>query len=218
MPALVQPSSENEDSDEKLDDQHSSQAAAEQTKGTDEADLAITEKDLENSKLGLVKTTSGCLTVAADHEATIASREEELTVIAECKQILQESTAGAVAQTYSFLQMSSNMDLKRGEITVLLKNLAKSHHSAALAQLASRIGVVMQYGGAAQGVFDKVKSFITDMIAKSGKEAEEDAAEKAYCIEEMAKTEAKKSELGDDIEKSTTTIEQIVSKYLSTLF
>ena len=33
MPALVQPSSENEDSDEKLDDQHSSQAAAEQTGG-----------------------------------------------------------------------------------------------------------------------------------------------------------------------------------------
>lgn len=195
-----------------LDDQKSGKAAAEQKKATDEADLTITEKDLENSQLELAKTTSGCLTVAADHEATIASREEELTVIAECKKILQESTAGAVAQSYGFLQMSTNSDLKRGEITALLKNLAKSHHSAALAQLASRIGVVMQYGGAAQGVFDKVKSLITDMIAKLEKEAEEDAAEKAYCDEEMAKTEAKKAELEDDIEKLSTKIEQAASK------
>ena len=92
---------------ENLDDQRSSRAAAEQTKATDEADLAITEKDLENSKLELAKTTSGCLTVAADHDATIASREEELTVIAECENILQEPTAGAVAQTYSFLQTAT---------------------------------------------------------------------------------------------------------------
>merc|ERR1712107_197148 len=127
-------------------------------------DLAVTTKDLANAQQNLAKATAGCLTTAADHEATIASRNEELKVIAEAKKILEETTAGAVEQTYSFLQMNSQMDLKRGEITAVVKQLARSHHSAALAQLASRIGVVMQYGG--KDVFAKVKGLIQDMIAK----------------------------------------------------
>lgn len=108
--------------------------------------------------------------------------------------------------------MSTRVDLKRGEITAIIKGLAKSHHSAALAQLASRIGVVMQYGGSSSDVFAKVKGLIADMIAKLEKEAQEDAEEKAYCDEEMAKTEAKKGELDDEIEKLTTKIEQDASK------
>ena len=130
------------------------------------------QTEAKNPKLGLVEATSGCLTVATDHDVTVASREEELNVIAECKKILQEPTAGADAQTYSFPPMSGNVDLRRGETTVLVKNLAKSHYSPTLAQLAFRIGVVMQYGGADQGVFNKVKSFITGMIPNFGKEAE----------------------------------------------
>ena len=59
----------------------------------------LSDYKAKNSKLGLVEATSGCLTVAADHDATITSREEELNVIAECKKILQEPTAGADAQT-----------------------------------------------------------------------------------------------------------------------
>jgi len=197
-----------------MEEQKSGKAAAQEQKATDEADLAITTKDLANAQADLAKATSGCLTTAADHEATIAARAEELKVIAEVKKILQDSTGGAVEQTYGFLQtsMSTRTDLKRGEITTLVKGLAKSHHSAALAQLASRINVVMQYGGSSSDVFAKVKGLINDMIAKLEKEAEEDAAEKAYCDEEMAKTEAKKSELESEIEKLSTKIEQDAAK------
>lgn len=131
-------------------------------------------------------------------------------MIAEAKKILEETTAGAVEQTYSFLQMNSQMDLKRGEITAVVKQLARSHHSAALAQLASRIGVVMQYGG--KDVFAKVKGLIQDMIAKLEKEAEADANEKAYCDEELAKTEAKKQELDAEIAKLTTKMDQDAAK------
>merc|ERR1719453_1138544 len=42
---------------------------------------------------------------------------------------------------------------------------------------------------------------VADMIAKLEKEAEEDATEKAYCDEEMSKTEAKKVELEEDLAK-----------------
>jgi chromosome segregation ATPase len=196
-----------------MDDEKSAKAAAEEQKATDEADLTVTDKDLAESQESLAKTTSSCLTAAADHEASVASRQEELNVIAEAKKILQETTAGAVEQTYDFLQTSmvTRMDLKRGEITTLVKGLAKEHHSAALAQLASRIGVVMQYGGAASDVFAKVKGLITDMIEKLEKEAEEDAAEKAYCDEEMSKTEAKKQELDDEIAKLSTKMDQAAS-------
>merc|ERR1711991_1260195 len=93
-----------------------------------------------------------------------------------------------------------------------VKGLAKQHHSAALAQLASRIGVDVEYGGAASDVFAKVKGLITDMIAKLEKEAEEDAAEKAYCDEEMSKTQAKKDELDSEIESLSTKIDRAASK------
>jgi len=112
----------------------------------------------------------------------------------------------------SFLQVSSSSISSSGQLVVrTVQDLAKQHHSAALAQLASRIGVVMEYGGSASDVFAKVKGLITDMIAKLEKEAEEDAAEKAYCDEEMAKTEAKKGELDDEIAKLVTKMDQAAS-------
>merc|ERR1719272_1378979 len=46
------------------------------------------------------------------------------------------------------------------------------------------------------------------MISKLEKEAEEDATEKAYCDEEMAKTEAKKADLEGDLSKVTAKIDQ----------
>ena len=46
------------------------------------------------------------------------------------------------------------------------------------------------------------------MIAKLKKEAEEDATEKAYCDEEMKKTEDKKAELEEDLAKVTVKLEQ----------
>ena len=46
---------------------------------------------------------SDCLTTAADYEATGTSRTEELAVIAMAKKILEETSFGAVQQSYSFL-------------------------------------------------------------------------------------------------------------------
>merc|ERR1719390_438468 len=106
--------------------------------------------------------------------------------------------------------MKSSSDLRNNEVVAAVKKLAKEHNSVKLAQLASKIGTVVTYGG--KGVFDKIKGLINDMIAKLEKEAEEDATEKAYCDEEMAKTEAKKTELDDDIEKLTAKIDQATSK------
>jgi len=95
----------------------------------------------------------------------------------------------------------------------MVKKLARDHHSSALAQLASRIAVIARYGSQNGGnPFGKVKGLIEDMIMKLTKEAESEATEKAYCDEEMAKTEAKKSELDDQIAQLSSKIDKAASR------
>jgi len=200
-----------------LDAEKTGREEAMEGKAINEGDLAVTTKDLAGAQEELAKVKSGCMITAADHEATIAAREEELKVIAEATKTLKETTSGAAGQTYSLLQVSttarSHMELKRKQIVTAIKRIAKQEHSSALAQLASRIGVVMQYSSANNGdVFGKVKGLVVDMITKLEREAEDEATEKAYCDEEMAKTEAKKSELDDALSKLTTKIDQAAAK------
>merc|ERR1719214_384006 len=158
-----------------MDEEKSLKASTEESKAVAEGDLAETVKSLAEDKKALATASSTCMTVAADHDATVKSRTEELTAIATAKKILTETSSGAVSQSYSFLQVSSmtasklqtRADLANAEVVRLVKKLAKEHHSAALAQLASRIGSVLRYGAAdGDDVFAKVKSLITDMISK----------------------------------------------------
>jgi len=195
-----------------LDDEKSAIAEATSGKSAAEGDLSMTTKDLAEANNDLAVVHGDCLTVAGDHETTVAARAEELEVIGKAKKILEEATAGAVSQSYGLLQikMKSNTDLKNNEVVAAVKKLAKEHNSVKLAQLASKIGTVITYGGT--GVFDKVFGLINDMIAKLEKEAEEDAGEKAYCDEELSKTEAKKSELDDDLASLTAKIDQASSQ------
>merc|ERR1711972_779741 len=86
--------------------------------------------------------------------------------------------------------------------------LAKEHHSAALAQLASRIAAVIKYGAGGSDPFVKVRGLITDMINKLEAEAEAEATEKAWCDEQIAVTEAKKGELEDEVATLTAKIDK----------
>merc|ERR1719293_197490 len=105
--------------------------------------------------------------------------------------------------------MTSSADLANSEVVSFVKKIAKEHHSAALAQLASRIAAVYKYSASSGGdPFVKVKGLIETLIAKLTAEAEAEATEKAWCDEQMAKTEEKKVELDEDIEKLTTKIEK----------
>jgi len=192
-------------------------ASTEETKAGAEGDLSETVKGLAEDKKSLATASSSCMTVAADHEATVKSRTEELTAIATAKKIIGETTGGAVGQSYSFVQVASKLesrsDLANVEVVGLVKKLAKEHHSAALAQLASRISSVIRYGSAGgDDVFAKVKSLINDMISKLESEAKSEATEKAYCDEELAKTEAKKSELDAEMAKLTSKIDLAAAK------
>merc|ERR1719450_504617 len=110
-------------------------------------------------------------------------------------------------------QLHTSTDLRNTEVVTLVKQLAKQQHSVALEQLASRIAAVVRYGNSdGADVFGKIKGLISDLIAKLESEADADADEKAWCDEQMAKTEAKQTELEDDVKKLTTKIDQATSK------
>merc|ERR1740138_593304 len=126
-----------------------------------------------------------------------------------------DTSAGAVEQTYSFAQITatsklqSKADLARMEVVTYVKKLSKKYHSTALAQLASKIAAVARFGS---DPFTKVKGLIQDMIIKLESEAQAAATEKAWCDEQMEKTEAKKQELDEDIAKLTTKIDEALAK------
>merc|ERR1712038_820000 len=116
------------------------------------------------------------------------------------------------SQTYSLLQIRTRSDLVGAEVVTAVRHLAKQQHSAALAQLASRISAALRFGSAGGDPFAKVKGLIQNMIAKLEKEAGAEATEKAYCDEQIAKTEEKKGELEEDIAKMTSRIDKAAAR------
>merc|ERR1719327_2136628 len=194
-------------------------ATAESDKAIAEGDLAKTIKDLELAKEAMDTAGSDCMTSAQDHEYSMKARAEELAVLAKAKKIVQSTTGGAEGQTYSFLQtgiaseLRTAADLRNFEVVNAIKSLAAKTRSTQLAQLASRIGAVIRYGAAnGDDPFAKVKGLIVEMIDKLMKEAADEASFKAYCDEEMAKTEQKKNELNADIDKLTSKLDTLSAR------
>merc|ERR1719461_1763518 len=75
------------------------------------------------------------------------------------------------------------------------------------------MSAVMRFGVAGGAdPFGKIKGLIADMISKLESEAAAEATEKAYCDEQMAKTEAKKEELEEDMAKLTSKIDMAAAK------
>jgi len=202
-----------------LNDVKANKAEAGEEKASSEGNLEITTKEKKSGIKKEENVQSDCQNAGADHEANVAARKLELKTIDEATQILKESTGGAGDRQYSFLQVAAatgltqKLKLAKTELITMVQHLAKEHHSAALAQLASRISAELKYGQHGRAdPFAKVKGLIDSMIMKLEKEASEEATEKAYCDEQMAKTEQKHEELDDTVTKLTAKIEKAASK------
>jgi len=192
---------------------------ATEDKADAEKDLSGTRKVLDVHSEAYRQTKAQCMQTASDHEQTVKARSEELKVLAEATKILESMTSGAASRTYSFLEesMVQNMkmqtedDLVALEVVTLVRRMAKSHHSAALAQLASSITATAKHGAGAD-VFVKIKGMISAMIAKLEKEQESEASEKAYCDEQVATATSKEADLMDRIKTLSSKIDQKLSK------
>merc|ERR1719199_1972783 len=146
-------------------------AASQEDMAIAEGDLAETNKGLDNDKSVLATTSRTCSQVTADYKSNTKARDEELTALAIAKKVLSETSSGAAAHSYSFIQLAhqsqfgsrlrTRVDLANAEVVSLLKKLAKENHSSSLAQLASRVASTVRYGAAAgQDPFTKVKQLI----------------------------------------------------------
>ena len=67
----------------------------------------------KHGKHALDTTSTSCMQTAADHEATVKSRSEELAAIADAKKILEDSSSGVVSQTNSLIQIRAGSQLKK---------------------------------------------------------------------------------------------------------
>jgi len=203
--------------DEKqMQDAKAEKTEAKEDEAEAETDLYETLKVLDVHSDAYRKTKAQCLQTASDHEAAVASRQEELKVIAEATEILETTTSDAAAAQYSFLQESSlqqvklhsTSDLVNLEVITVLKNLAQQQHSAALTQLAKRINAVVRFGmGNKEDVFAKVKGLIKDLIAKLEKESKSDLTEEQYCDQQMKETSAKEESLEERLKKLSAAID-----------
>lgn len=196
------------------DDAEKGKAAAAGTKALAEGDLTGEQKSLAEDTQLLADAHHDCMEKASDFEISTQSRGEELKALAKAKEIISEMTGGAAAQSYSFFQIAGTSSLKTSadlanyEVVKYVRSLSKKLQSPALAQLANQLQAAARIGAAGgEDPFAKVKTLITDMIAKLIKDAEADAGHKNYCDKEMADTKVKKKELSDEIDKLSTKID-----------
>ena len=114
----------------------------------------VTVKALAEAEAALATAQTTRMQVAAGHDATVKARAEELEATTTAKKILEGTPAGAVEQSYSSLELASGSkmtaraDIADAEVVDIIERLARLHHSAALAQLASKITAVRRFGAA----------------------------------------------------------------------
>merc|ERR1719156_427214 len=185
--------------EEKLSTATKSKAANEQAKEDASGKLVETTKSkaADEEYAGTLKTE--CESKASEWEARQKSAAEEMGAIEKAKDILVSGvTAFAQVSTKTHRwnpddeDESDAVSAKRSKVVTILKQLGKTHHSFAFAQLASM---------AASDPFVKIRGLIEDMIAKLLKEAEEEATQKAFCDAEMGKSKTSQDEKSATLDK-----------------
>merc|ERR1719497_134006 len=73
-----------------MDEEKSLKASTEENMAIAEGDLSETVKELAKDKASLEEASTTCMKVAADHEATVKSRSEELNAIATAEEEEEE--------------------------------------------------------------------------------------------------------------------------------
>jgi len=170
-------------------------SAAASLKASSQEDQAKAEGELAETQKTKAADTEYVATLKGECEMAArewASRQEqakgELGAIAKAKEILAGGVKVFVQVSASKKSAGINIDSddeddqktsKRVAIVKKLKDIAKTSHSFALMEMATAAG---------SDPFGKIRGLIEDMVAKLIAEANEEATQKAFCDEEMAKS------------------------------
>merc|ERR1719460_673605 len=178
--------------EEKLSTATKSKAANEQAKEDASGKLVETKKSKAADEEYASTLKTECEAKASEWEARQKSAAEEMGAIEKAKQILLDGVKALVQVSSKTRRWNPDDDeesdavsAKREKVVGILKQLSKTHHSFAFAQLASM---------ATSDPFVKIRGLIEDMIAKLLKEAEEEATQKAFCDKEMGASTTSKDE------------------------
>jgi len=193
-----------------LDESKTAIAANGETKATAEGDLTVAQKDLKEDLATVESLHHSCMTKAGEYETETTSRTEELTALSKAKEVLQESSGGATAQAYSFLQVVNTENPEALTAVKFVRRIAKQQNSAALSQLAARMSSVIRMGAkVGNDPFAKVKTMVKEMITKLEEDGKSEASHKAFCDEEMAENTAKKDDKSADVRRMSSKIESM---------
>merc|ERR1719453_777047 len=168
---------------------------------TAQASLGETKTTLEADEKYLEELKQSCTTKATEWAARQKQASEETAAIEKAKGILSEGVK-VLLQTSSRMQLQSEADEAvdaRSQVVRILKKLAKTQKSYALAQLA---------GQARSDPFGKIRGLVEEMIAKLTAEA---ADQKSFCDEEMSESKAKQADLSGKLDKISARISKAES-------
>merc|ERR1719321_341517 len=192
---------------DKLSAATSAKAAATETLGQAEGDLAETTKTKAADEEYSGNLKSECEMAASEWSEREKSAKEEMGAISKAKEILTSGVT-AFSQLSTKTQHASvfrdeeedrdEADEVRTKLAKKFQSLGKKFHSFALMQMA---------GAAASDPFVKIRGLIEDMLAKLIKEAQEEASQKAFCDEEIGKSKTAQADKTAKVEKYTTRID-----------
>merc|ERR1719473_2012704 len=179
----------------KLGDATAGKSAAQEALASASGEKAEVEKTKAADEAYLQTVTLDCKAKADDWAARQKSASEELAAVEKAKEILQSGvkvfvqvgTATKAKDVGDDQSDSSDLASTKLRMRVVsqLKEMGNKFHSFRLVQIAS---------SAAQDPFAKVRGLVTDMIDALVKEANEEASAKAFCDEELAKSNKAKDE------------------------
>jgi chromosome segregation ATPase len=171
---------------------------------TAEASLSKTEETLAGDTKYLEELKQSCTMKATEWAARQKQAAEETAAIQKAKDILSEGVK-VFLQTSSRTRLQSETEASldaRSQVVSILKKMARTQNSYALAQLASQ---------ARSDPFGKIRGLIEEMIAKLTDEAAEEADQKSFCDEEMSESKAKQADLSGKLDKISARISKAES-------
>merc|ERR1719487_1426697 len=198
---------------EELDSKVAFKASTEESKATNEGDLADTKASKAEDEKFLADLTAECEQKAIDFEARQKTRQEELDAIGEAIEIMSSDTvAGSGAKhlptliqkkgaALAQLRASSASSVQQA-VATYLNDQAQRQNSRILSLLATKV---------AADPFKKIVKMIKDMIQKLTEEAQEEAEHKGFCDAELSSNKQTRDTKTEESDTLKATIEELTA-------